>query len=182
MSRRRAVSATARYLASAHVGPKPMSTTSGHPELGDVLHDVADDRLDALAFVERHLEHQLVVHGEDHAARELRRSSSAWSRSIIASLKMSAALPCTGAFCAMRSPIWRMRKLSDESSGQLAAPTEQRRRVAGRPSPRARSPSCTSRCWGTPRSRRRGSRGPDRSGCRAAARGRTPPCRTRGRS
>ena len=30
---------------------------------------------------------------------------------------MSAALPCTGAFCAMRSPIWRMRKLSDDSSG-----------------------------------------------------------------
>ena len=29
---------------------------------------------------------------------------------------MSAAEPCTGAFCAMRSPIWRMRKLSDDSS------------------------------------------------------------------
>jgi len=33
----------------------------------------------------------------------------------IASLKMSAALPCTGAFCAIAQPICRIRKLSDEA-------------------------------------------------------------------
>ena len=76
-----------------------------------------DQRLDRLPLAERDLEHELVVHGEHHAARRAPPASSARSRSIIASLKMSAAVPCTGAFCAMRSPIWRMRKLSDDSSG-----------------------------------------------------------------
>ena len=104
-----------RYFASAQVLPKPMSTTSG--TRSSVTFSITrHDGLDPLAFVERDLEHELVVHGEHHAAREVPASSSARSRSIIASLKMSAADPCTGAFCAMRSPIWRMRKLSDASS------------------------------------------------------------------
>src|SRR5439155_13287649 len=34
------------------------------------LHDLAHERVDALTFVERHLEHEFVVDGEDHAGPE----------------------------------------------------------------------------------------------------------------
>ena len=58
------------YFAAAQLGPKPMSTTSGTRSSITRLHRRRARRLDRVALGDRHLEDQLVVHGEDHAGRE----------------------------------------------------------------------------------------------------------------
>jgi len=98
-----------------------------HAQLGDVFHDAAHEGLDRLVLALRHLEHELVVHGQEHP-RFGGGLVSARSSSIIASLKMSAALPCTGAFCAMRIPHLADAEVVRRQLADLTAAPEDGRR------------------------------------------------------
>ena len=82
------------------------------------LHGCHHKFLRDLDLVEWALQDQLVVDLEDQCGGHRLRIGALASRSIIAFLMMSAEVPCTGAFSAIRSPIWRIRKLSDFNSGR----------------------------------------------------------------
>ena len=60
----------AGYFAWAQLGPKPMSTTSGTRSSVTVSITSRTHRLDAVALLDRDLEHELVVHGEQHPRGE----------------------------------------------------------------------------------------------------------------
>src|SRR5271169_368273 len=103
------------HFASAHVGPNPTSTTSGTES------SVTDSMVSRTSgSTASRSSSGTSKTSSSWTVRSIRvrypPSVSTRSTSIIASLKMSAAEPCTGAFWAIRSPIWRMRKLSDDSS------------------------------------------------------------------
>ena len=75
-------------------------------------------RRDRLDLVGRRLEQQLVVHLQQHAALEMPRSAGRVASRTMAILIMSLAVPCTGAFIAMRSAALRATGLLERRSGR----------------------------------------------------------------
>ena len=78
-----------------------------HAERGRALHALANERRHGLGVLSRAFEQQLVVHGQDHA-RPSPLCGSAACRSIIAFLRMSAAVPWIGMLTASRSAWLRI--------------------------------------------------------------------------
>ena len=82
------------------------------------LHHLGGERLEALELRGRHLEQQLVVHLQEHAALAAGARPARCAMRTIAILTRSAAVPWMGALVAMRSPKPRRFGLPLRSSGR----------------------------------------------------------------